>query len=195
MRKTKQSILFIVVTAWCSVFAPQAPAQSGRAFVEAQRVSRDRFTVQATTPRGVRVFARRRPSPAVLSAIDRGLAELFAAARANGYSRRLDYGDYTIFIGRADRTTDSQGQYSPDIAVGAAQYAGSVYDQGGFIYAAGMVISPSEGAFLIAEHSRDLSRVSSVVRYEGEHIVLFHNDRRRFAQTLDHSRGGGHPIL
>jgi hypothetical protein len=33
------------------------------------------------------------------------------------------------------------------------------------------------------------------VRYEGEHIVLYNNDRRRFQATLDHSQGGGHPIL
>ena len=49
--------------------------------------------------------------------------------------------------------------------------------------------------FVIAEHTRDLNRVSDVVRYEGEHLVLYHNDRRRYSQTADHSQGGGHPIL
>jgi len=131
----------------------------------------------------------------MLNAIDRGLDELFAAARRSGYSRRRSFSDYTIFIGKADRVKDGRGRYSPDIAIGAAQYAGSIYDQGGYIYAAGMVVSPAAGAFLIAEHSRDFGRVSDVVRYEGEHIVLFHNDRRRFTETMDHSRGGGHPIL
>jgi hypothetical protein len=58
-----------------------------------------------------------------------------------------------------------------------------------------MVISFSPGAFIIAEHSGNLGRLSNVVRYEGEHIVLYHNDRDRFAQTQDHSRGDGHPIL
>ena len=33
------------------------------------------------------------------------------------------------------------------------------------------------------------------VRFEGEHIVLYQNDRRRYQETADHSRGGGHPIL
>src|SRR5262249_32554262 len=110
-------------------------------------------------------------------------------------SRHLNYSDYTVFIAKADRTKDSAGQYSPDIAVGAAQYAGSIYDQGGYIYAAGMVISFNPSAFVIAEHSRDLNRVSNVVRYEGEHLVLFYNDRRRYEATKDHSKGGGHPIL
>ncbi|HYP54633.1 MAG TPA: hypothetical protein VEQ42_13870, partial [Pyrinomonadaceae bacterium] len=86
-------------------------------------------------------------------------------------------------------------QYSPDIAVGSAQYAGSVYDQGGYVYASGMVISTQQSAFIIAEHERDWHRVSDVARYEGEHLVLYHNDRRRYEATKDHSQGGGHPIL
>jgi hypothetical protein len=131
----------------------------------------------------------------MLAAIDRGLTDLFAVARKNGYRRKLTYRDYTVFIGNADHTSDSSGRYSPDIAVGAAQYAGTDYDKGGYIFAAGMVISFNPMAFVIAEHTRDFARVSDVVRYEGEHMVLYHNDRRRYSQTADHSQGGGHPIL
>ena len=174
---------------------PAVTAQSRQVLAEAQRISGDRFNYSGTTPRGAAVYGVNRPSTAMLAAIDKGLADLFAVARKNGYSRWLNYSNYTVFIARADRTKDGAGAYSPDIAVGAAQYAGSEYDQGGYIYAAGMVISFDPGAFVIAEHSRDLNRVSDVVRYEGEHIVLYHNDRRRFQQTADHSRGGGHPIL
>jgi hypothetical protein len=162
---------------------------------QAERISGDRFTVSARTPKGATVYAVNQPSAAMLSAIDTGLTDLFAVARKNGYNRYLNYANYTIFIAKPDRLKDSSGQYSPDIAVGAAQYAGSVYDKGGYIYAAGMVISFNPGAFLIAEHTRDLKRVSDVVRFEGEHIVLYHNDRRRFLATRDHSKGGGHPIL
>ena len=132
---------------------------------------------------------------AMLRTIDAGLADLIAVARKNGYRRYLSPSNYTIFIARPDRTRSAAGQYSPDIAVGAAQYAGTDYDQGGYIYAAGMVVSFNPGAFIVAEHTSDLSRVRDIVRYEGEHIVLYHNDRQRFAQTQDHSRGGGHPIL
>jgi hypothetical protein len=82
-----------------------------------------------------------------------------------------------------------------DIAVGAAQYAGTEYDNGGYVYAAGMVIARNPPAFVIAEHTSDFGRVSDVVRFEGEHLVLYHNDRQRFAATADHSKGGGHPIL
>lgn len=176
-------------------FVERASAQNRAALAQAQRITGDRFRVAARTPKGAAVYAVNRPSPAVLSAIDKGLTELFAVARKNGYTRGLSHSNYTIFIAKADRTTDSQGQYSPDIAVGSAQYAGSVYDQGGYIYAAGMVISNNPMSFVIAEHTRNFDRISNVVRYEGEHLVLYQNDRRRYSETADHSRGGGHPIL
>ena len=190
--KFKQiSILLLTAAA----FALPALGQNSRVLSEAERITGDRFTVSTTTPRGAAVFAVSRPSAAMLTAIDTGLTDLFAVARKNGYRRNLNYADYTIFIAKADRNKDSAGNYSPDIAVGAAQYAGTEYDKGGYIYAAGMVISNTPSAFVIAEHARDLQRVSNVVRYEGEHLVLYYNDRVRYQQTADHSRGGGHPIL
>jgi hypothetical protein len=161
----------------------------------AEGITGDTFRVATETPRGVRVYALREPRVETINAIDRGLAELFAVARRQGYRARLNYSDYTVFIARADRVRNRDGVYSPDIAVGAAQYAGSVYDQGGYVYAAGMVLSMQPCAFIIAEHERDWQRVSDVARYEGEHLVLYHNDRRRYEATRDHSRGGSHPIL
>jgi hypothetical protein len=166
-----------------------------RLIAQAQYYSGDTFNFETRTPRGVRVYSVNRPAPEALRAIDGGLAELFAVARRHGYTERLTFADYTVFIARPDRVRDSSGAYSPDIAIGAAQYAGSVYDQGGYVYAAGMVLSMEPCAFLVAEHQRDFQRIANVARYEGEHIVLYHNDRRLYAQTADHSRGGGHPIL
>ena len=131
----------------------------------------------------------------MISAIDKGLTDLFAVARKNNYRKRLNYADYVIFIANPDRQKNYEGNYSPDIAVNAAQYAGTIYDKGGYIYAAGMVVGYNPCAFLIGEHTRDFNRVSDVVRYEGEHIVLYHNDRRRYNETADHSKGGSHPIL
>lgn len=174
--------------------APQRGADP-RLVSLAQQYSGDRFQFEAQTPRGVRVYGVSRPRAEALRAIDSGLSELFAIAARHGYRQRLSHADYTVFIGRADRNRDSAGAYSPDIALGAAQYRGSVYDQGGYVYAAGMVLSMEPGAFLIAEHDRDFQRIANVARYEGEHIVLYHNNRRLFQQTYDHSRGGSHPIL
>ena len=166
-----------------------------RLVARAESITKDRFNFTTTTPRGVRVYALGQPRAEVLRAVDAGLSDLFAVARKNGYRARLSHADYTVFIARPDRTRDGAGSYSPDIAVGSAQYAGSVYDQGGYVYAAGMVLSFQPGAFIIAEHERNFQRIADVARYEGEHIVLYHNDQPLYQKTYDHSRGGSHPIL
>jgi len=174
----------------------EAQSRADRVLInEAERITKDAFQIATQTPRGARVYAVRQPDSKMLNAIDKGLTDLFAVARKNKYQKRLSYSDYTIFIAKADRTQDGSKNYSPDIAIGAAQYAGSVYDQGGFIYAAGMVLAFNPCAFVFAEHTRDFQRVSDVVRFEGEHLVLYHNNRRLYNKTADHSQGGGHPIL
>ena len=182
-----------------SALAAPASAQGGglnrRVLAQAEQYTGDRFTYFAETPRGAHVAARTRPRAEWLRAIDQGLTDLFAVARRHGYTARLNYGDYTVFIARADRTRDGTGAYSPDVAYGAPTYRGSIYDQGGYIYAAGMSFSFEPCALVVAEHDRDFQRMADVVRYEGEHLVLYHNDRRLFQATADHSRGGGHPIL
>lgn len=187
---------FTLILAFLFFQNVEAQSRVDRALInEAKRITRDDFPVSAETPKGARVFAVNQPDSKMLNAIDRGLTDLFAVARKNKYYNRLNYSDYTIFIAKADRTKNVNNQYSPDIAVPLGQYAGSVYDQGGFVYAAGMVLAYNPCAFVIAEHTKDLQRVSDVVRYEGEHLVLYHNDRARYNKTADHSQGGGHPIL
>ncbi len=166
-----------------------------RLVARAQSYTGDKFNYSVTTPRGVRVVAVSQPRAEALRAIDNGLSELFAVARRHNYRARLNYSDYTVFIARADRTRDSAGAYSPDMAFDATYYAGTEYDRGGYIYAAGMVSSYQPAAIIVAEHQRDWQRLANVVRYEGEHLILYHNDRARFNQTADHARGGAHPIL
>ena len=208
MNFLKQSSLKFLILSFAAGIATSLPPVMQRAqliyaqgrlerqiIVRAEQITGDRFPVSNVTPRGVRIFARSKPRADVLRAIDSGMTELFSIARRHGYRSRLNYTDYTVFIARADRTKDSNGKYSPDIAIPAAQYAGSVYDQGGFVYAAGMVLAFNPCAFIIAEHEKDLSRISNVVRYEGEHLILYYNDRSLYEKTADHSRGGGHPIL
>jgi hypothetical protein len=192
----KGSLLLLTVISFSVQLAgrPNRPANPAL-IARAEQVTGDRFPVLTTTPQGVTVFARITPRVDLLDAIDRGLADLFAVAERHGYRNRMRFDDYTVFIGRADRLKDRQGQYSPDIAVPAQQYAGTDYDQGGFIYAAGMVLAFNPCAFVIAEHDRDLARVSNVVRFEGEHLILYYNNRGLYERTADHSRGGGHPIL
>lgn len=192
----KALLLILTVISFSVAAAAQSYRSTNPALItRAEQVTGDSFPVVTTTPRGVTVFARTTPRADFLNAIDRGFADLFAVAARHGYRNRVRFDDYTVFIGSADRLKNSQGQYSPDIAVPAQQYAGTDYDQGGFIYAAGMVLAFNPCAFVIAEHDRDLGRVSNVVRFEGEHLILYYNDRALYERTADHSRGGGHPIL
>ena len=172
-----------------------ASAQDRAVLAEAQRISGDDFPVAVRTQKGAFVYAVHQPSRVALDAIDQGLRDLFVVARRNGYGRKLNYTEYSVFIANADRQKDASGNYSPGIAVGAAQYAGTEYDKGGYIYAAGMVIARNPMSFVIAEHTSNFDRVAEIVRFEGEHLVLYHNDRRSYEATKDHSRGGGHPIL
>jgi len=202
MRRRSISLAFVLVTLSLLITPVQlvarpqmSPSTRAQLIARAQQVTGDRFTIATSTPRGVTVFAVSAPSKDVLAAIDRGFADLFAVAQRHGYRNRLNFNSYTVFIARADRTKDSAGQYSPDIAVPAGQYAGGSYDQGGYIYAAGMVLAFNPCAFIIAQHEHDFTRISNVVRYEGEHLVLYYNDRPLYEKTADHSKGGGHPIL
>lgn len=193
MRTNISTILATILIIFA--FSPIVDAQDLRVRTLAERTTGDRFTVVTGTARGAKVFAVRHPARAVLTAIDRGLSDLFAIARKNGYRKRLNYSDYTIYIGRPDRINDGDGNYSPAIAIGTAQYAGSVFDKGGYMYIAGMVLSNEPCAFLVPDYERNFGLLSDSVRYEGEHLVLYHNDRRRYATTADHSKGGSHPIL
>ena len=195
MNKLKSTLKILSMFALIFFCFQNISAQNRALLNQAERVTGDRFTIAAQTPKGALVYAVNRPNNKMLEAIDKGLTDLFAVAEDNGYRKRLNYSDYTIFIAKADRTQNKDKNYSPDIAVNAAQYAGTDFDQGGFIYAAGMVLSNNPCAFVFAEHTKNFERVSEVVRYEGEHLVLYHNDRRLYNQTADHSRGGGHPIL
>jgi len=195
MRNNKPFSLAAMFLALLFGSASLASAQNRQVLAKAESITGDRFTYSVRTPNGANVYAVNRPSAGMLAAIDRGLTELFAVARKNRYSKNLNFADYSIFIAKADRQKDGQGADSPDIAVGAAQYAGSDYDQGGYIYAAGMVVAFNPLTFVIADHTKNFQRVSDVVRFEGEHLILFHNDRRRYSRTIDHSQGGGHPIL
>jgi hypothetical protein len=188
--------LIITLTFFQSGSVTSAQNRDERVVIaEAERVTKDKFSFNTTTPKGANVWSVKQPTKAMLNAIDTGLEDLFKVAKKNKYKKRLNYSDYTIFIAKADRAKDIDSNYSPDIAIDAGQYAGSVYDKGGYIYAAGMVIAYNPCAFVIAEHEKNLERVSNVVHYEGEHLVLYHNDRKKFRETADHSKGGGHPIL
>ncbi len=123
MKKLKTLLLTVSMLAVGFTFyqSVQAQSRSDQALInQAERITRDSFSFTAQTPKGARVYAVRQPNSKMLNAIDKGLADLFAIAQKNKYQKRLSYSDYTIFIAKADRTTNSEKNYSPDIAIGAA---------------------------------------------------------------------------
>lgn len=161
----------------------------------AEQITKDKLTHRTKSPAGVTIISANKVSDEMLGAIDKGFADLFEIAAKHGFTVRLKHSDYIVFVGKADRTIDANNAYSPDIAVPSGQYKDSEYDKGGFIFAAGMVLAYTPCAFIIADHEKDFERAADVVRFEGEHLVLYHNDKALFDKTADHSKGGGHPIL
>jgi len=199
MKRAKHFLIFLFICCCAGLASININAQTlGNPTLTdaAEKISGDKFKVSAKTPKGASVYAVKSPTSSVLRAIDKGLTDLFAIARKHEYRTRLNYSDYSVYIARSDLRENRKGNYTPAFAINQiGTYAGSVYDQGGFIYVAGMVISFKPSAFLIVENNKNLNFTSDIVRYEGEHIVLYHNDRKLFDQTQDHSKGGAHPIL
>ena len=199
MKRIKQ-FLFITFFVFCvglvsvEIYAQTARNQSVTRLAE--RHSGDKFTVFAKTRKGANVYGVKPISTAMLNAIDKGLDDLFEIARKHNYRARLNHSYYTIYIARPDRLKDRDGNYSPAFTISAPQYSGSVYDAGGgSIYVAGLVFYMNPDSFLIVDYDKNLNSISEIVRYEGEHIILYHNDRALYNETGDHSRSGGHPIL
>lgn len=122
MKRIAQTVLLSLVSIF--LFSITTNAQNRTVLAEAERISGDKFGFVVRTPMGANVYGVKRPSAKVLAAVDSGLTDLFAIARKNKYKKRLNYSDYTIYVANADRTKNADGNYSPDIAVGAAQYAG-----------------------------------------------------------------------
>src|ERR1700755_231732 len=91
---TQIAILSVILFASIQV----ADAQNRKVLAEAERVSGDKFAFSARTPEGSAVYGVNKPSATLLAAIDKGLTDLFAVARKNGYHKRLNYSDYSIFI-------------------------------------------------------------------------------------------------
>jgi hypothetical protein len=198
MKQAKRYLFFTIISLLISATGGKVLAQrvgNPRVTSLAERESGDKFTISVRTPKGANVYAVRQPDAATLEAIDRGLDNLFAVARKNNYRARLNHSYYSIYIARPDRLKDSAGNNSPAIAVETGNFSGSEYDQGGFMYVAGMVFYLNPDSFLIVDYGTDFKSVSDIVRYEGEHIILYYNNRRLYDQTASHSGGGSHPIL
>ena len=66
-----------------------AYAQNRQVLAKAESVTGDRFPIALRTPKGASIFAAVQPSQPMLSAIDKGLTDLFAVAERMGIAITL----------------------------------------------------------------------------------------------------------
>lgn len=133
-------------------------------------------------------------------AIEDGLKETFRRMRAEYGDRLVDeraliLTDYNVAIVKS--IPDSQG--NPCYKLPPGPYAGTEWDLGGYILAAGQMLTlqdrRGDNLIVIPEHSESQTQhIRLPAQFEAEHCALGWHDWDRFQATLVHT-SGGHPIL
>lgn len=146
-------------------------------------------SASTTTPKGVLVIGH--PGTVTLAAIDRQLDDLFRIAEGQGYSGFTRHEGYTVEILPSDPRCQ-QAAFS----VAAPEYDGTEYDtdpRPGYsvICAAGRFLPESRR--IQATEAGILT--TNIVRYEGEHRLLFEVDKDRYERTKFHTPENRHPLL
>lgn len=146
------------------------------------------------TPRGATVYSYENVTPANLEKVDDGLARVFdIASRVYGYKNGLNYSDYRIILFKRSKLCTTAAGF----AVNAPDYDGTEYDKDprpgfGVVCAAGL---SAEFESPLAVIVQDDPTILLATRFEGEHLILYVNDRWKWQETLFHGNGSGHPIL
>lgn len=153
------------------------------------------------TQAGATIASARSINPAFGPLVDGGLADLFriASLPPNNYDvSNLNAGMYRVWMYPRSSHCENpaflvDASYSP--------YEGTEWDKDPspnrcLICAAGMTVmqgNPITGAGMVI--TDDIGIMRTIVRYEGEHSLLFYLDIERYAATQYHNSGSGHPIL
>ena len=157
----------------------------------------DKLTGRTTTPLGVVILSDSPRSEQFIAAVDAGFRLYQKIAEQEGYKNYPAPEHFTVLVFPAVTETDSSGNYSPSFKVFLSPtdpYNGSVYDKGGYVWAAEQVIGLDDGIFAVAENNN--FEYCKNATYNGlEHLLLWYCDRQRFEATKDHSQTGGHPII
>lgn len=152
---------------------------------------------QLTTPQGATVFSGSAINAELLPLIDAGINRLnqIASAEPNNYTNLAAPSAYKIYLfPRSPRCENAaflvESQSSPE------------YDNGEWdknpapgkvaLCAAGMVVGTNDNSMLVVD---DVGTMPTIVRFEGEHLALFHVDRPRYEATKFHTATSYHPIL
>lgn len=135
--------------------------------------------------------------PPEVDAIERGLKECFERAKKAGYDRPLNLSDYIVAI-VGDCIRSPEGKIW-SYKLPAGPYAGTSWDLGGFILAAGQMIAAGEpfgNIIVLPEHKgTDFDQLSTIAGYEAEHIILCWCDGDKFEATKVHGTNAGHPLF
>lgn len=148
------------------------------------------------SPKGVTVRSYTAVSSSDLSTIDAQIDYLLVRAAANGLTDTRKHGAISIqIIPRAAQCQTPAFLVHSRVPPGT-NYDGSEYDMDP---APGQVSICAAGRYLEAQDliqvTLDGFRSMDIVRYEGEHWLLFHSDRLWYERTKIHHAGNLHPIL
>lgn len=137
-----------------------------------------------------------------VAAIDDGLTALFERARCHiseydgkPVSRAMKHAEYIVAI---LKSTDLDSNGDPAIRIPAAQYAGTIYDKGGYVLIAGQMLAQGEpygNVMAIPDHQTNFERMRDVVGFEAEHIVAALNLPTLYWANETHTQSSGHPFI
>lgn len=159
--------------------------------------------VKETSPRGILIASRSGVSQEFKTAADEELDRLFYDSRALGYTKNLEFSDYTLYVlPDCQITPVDKGRA---FLIRADSYDGTIYDQDprpgrGKIFAAEMVIVEPNGnisnEYIVCDAPNGVDdELRNAIRYGPEHIILKRNDEAEFKRTAFHGNGGGHPLI
>jgi len=147
-----------------------------------------------TTPMGVKIRHEKgvQVSTDAQSAIERGIQHTQRKVFAK-YGKSLTPSYYIVAIVKGE--PDSSGM--PSYRLPVNEYAGTVFDKGGYILVAGQVISVGVNANIAVfpEHRGNYDHLELVAGYETEHIELAWWDGDEYERTKYHGNGVSHPII
>ena len=163
-----------------------------------QRIAAIKTVTVTANGLNIRIEKGAKCPPSDIDAIERGLTRCFEKARAIGYDKPFSLSAYTIVIlGDAMRAPES---HTLCYKLPAGPYAGTQWDLGGFILAAGQCVyigGATGNVIAIPEHNgQDLDQLALISEYEAEHVILFYCDPAKFEATKIHGTpGSGHPLF
>lgn len=151
---------------------------------------------QLRTPQGAEVFSGYAINTELLPLIDAGINRLneIASAAPNNYSNLASPSAYKVYLFPRSPRCENPAFL---IKANTSQNDGSIWDKDErpgkvALCAAGMVVGSESNEMLVVD---DAGIMPTIVRYEGEHLALFHVHRERFEATKYHSATSYHPIL